>query len=79
MSKAHDATAKPRFRPEFQAKIAKLASARAKPSHRAKIGKFGIRGSRNGKIEEGAIVEIVIVEVAELEPGVTLTGENTHS
>jgi len=78
ISRAHDATAKTRFLPEFRAKIAKPASTRVKLSHKTKIGTFGIRGSASGKTEEGAVVEIVSVEATEVEPGVTLAGENTH-
>ena len=77
-SSAHDATANPRFLPVFRAKFAMPASARVRPNHKTKIGAFGIRGSGGGRTEEGVVVEIVSVEVAELEPGVRLAGENAH-
>ena len=35
-----------------------------------------MRGSNSGGTEEGAVVELVNIEVAELEPGVTLACEN---
>jgi hypothetical protein len=58
--------------------MATIARARIRPSHKTKTGTFGIRRSTIGKIKEGAVVEIVSVEVAELEPAVTLGGENPH-
>jgi hypothetical protein len=39
---------------------------------------LGLSGPRTGKTEEGATVEIVSIEVAEPEPGVTLGGEKEH-
>jgi len=78
ISRAHDATAKPRFLPEFPAKSAKPSSARVRPSHKTKIGTSGIRGSAGGKTDEAAVVEIESVEMDELEPGITLAGENAH-
>ena len=78
ISSALDATTKLRFLPEFREKIAMPANASATPNHKTKMGALGIRGSFRGKTEEGAVVEIVSVEATEVEPGVTLAGENTH-
>ena len=76
LSSAHDATAKPCLLPAFRARTATTARARIRPNHKTKTGKLGIRRSTSGKIKDGAVVEIVSVEVVELEPGVTLRGEN---
>ncbi len=40
------------------------------------MGAFGTEGLTSGRVDEGAVVEIVSVEVAEVAPGVTLGGEN---
>lgn len=76
MSVAHDAIATRRLLPDFQKKIVMPISATSKPM--TNMGAFGIRGSIGGKIMEGAVVVTVSVEVAEVEPGVTVGCESEH-
>lgn len=76
MSIAHDAIARPRFFPDFQKKTAMPASVTSELIQKMNIGPFGTRGSTRGMIREGAVVETVSVEVAELEPGVAVGCES---
>jgi hypothetical protein len=48
---------------------------KSNPNHKAKNRARGLRGENIGKTEDGAVVEIVSVEFALAEPGVTLGGE----
>lgn len=63
------------FLPDFLAMMAVRASTKSNPSHRTKTGALGLLGQNIGKTEDGAVVEIVSVEVVDPEPGVTLGGE----
>ena len=77
ISIAHDATARPRFLPDFHKMTATPVSTTSKPVQ-TNMGTFGIRGSTGGKTSEGAVVLTVSVEVAEVEPGVRLGCESEH-
>lgn len=67
--------AKPNFLFDFLAKTAKAVSASSNPSHKTSSRVFGPPGPKIGRTEEDAVVEMVSVEVAVPEPGVTLAGE----
>ena len=58
-----------------RANIAATARAASKLSQSARIGPVGSDGPAKGNTADGAVVEIVRVEVAVPEPGVTLAGE----
>ncbi len=77
-SSAHEASAKARLCPNLRANAATVARANTKSIHRKSRGPLRSPGSNWGKVTEGAIVEIVKIELAEAEPGVTLGGENEH-
>lgn len=69
----------PSFRPDFLVTIAAATRATSRPSHKTiSNGVLGLFGSETGNTEEGAVVEIVSVEVAVPEPGVTLAGEKVQ-
>ena len=58
--------------------MAVRASTKSIPSQRTKIGARGFLGENIGETEDGAVVEIVSVEIVEPEPGVTLGEEREH-
>ena len=55
-----------------------MMSTPSNPSHAKKNGVRWPCGEDIGKTEDGAVVEIVSVEVVEPEPGVALAGEKEH-
>ena len=78
-SRAQDAMASPNFRPPFFVTKAAAAEVRNRPSHKTiSNGLPGFFRRATGNMEEGAVVEIVSVEVAVPEPGVTVAGENVQ-
>src|SRR5258706_10312731 len=78
ISNAPNVNAAASFLPDFLVLMAVRPSTKSNPSHRMKNGALGPLGENIGKTEDGAVVEIVSVEVVEPEPGVTLEEEKEH-
>jgi hypothetical protein len=76
ISKAANANSAASLRPDFFAMMAARANIKSNPNHKAKNGARGLRGENIGKTEDGAVVEMVRVELALPGPGVTLGDEN---
>lgn len=78
ISNALNANSKASLRCDLLAKIAVTRQIKSKPSHAENIGTVGPLWGHIGKTEDGAVVEIVSVEVVLPEPGVTLGCEKEH-
>lgn len=69
-------SANQRFFCDFRVSAAAVASPKNRTNQKTCVGAVGVGRSANGNTEEGLVVEIVSIDVAEPEPGVTLGSEN---